>query len=195
MNPKGPTDGGWLGPARGRAAVLRTDRLVLTTWTSHDLPELEALHCDPVAMKYMVSGVLDRDQTRARLLSWQREHTAQGWSKWRVQHQDGRFVGRAGFSRAHETSCRELGYLVAPQFWGCGLATELVNALTRWHHQNFDATVDPDLLAYVLAANAASRRVLEKTGYECIGADSNDPRQLVYRSRLEREHVPSPPES
>ena len=189
MSSSGPTDGGWVGPARGRASVLRTDRLVLTTWTSHDLPELEALHGDPVAMTYMVSGVLNRDQTRARLLSWQREHTAQGWSKWRVQHQDGRFVGRAGFSRAHETSCREVGYLVAPQFWGCGLATEIVNALTRWHQQNAEAAVDPDLLAYVLAANAVSRHVLEKTGYKCIGVDSNDPRQLIYRSRLEREHT------
>jgi RimJ/RimL family protein N-acetyltransferase len=163
--------------------VLRTDRLELTTWSSHDLPELAALHGDPVAMQHLASGMQNAEETRARLQSWQREHAAQGWSKWRVQTLDGRFVGRAGFSRAHKTRCREVGYLLAPQFWGCGLATELVNALTCRHHQNYDAALDPDLLAYVLSTNAASRHVLEKTGFRFLGADSNDPRQLIYRNR------------
>lgn len=133
-------------------------------------------------MQYMASGMLNAQETRARLQSWQREHADQGWSKWRVQTLDGLFVGRAGFSRAHKTPCREVGYLLAPEFWGCGLATELVNALTDWHHQNYDAALDPDLLTYAFSTNAASRRVLEKAGFRFLGADSSDPRQLIYRN-------------
>jgi RimJ/RimL family protein N-acetyltransferase len=166
-----------------RVAVLNTDRLLLTTWSLADLPDLQALHGNSEAMKHMASGVQDLRQTRARLRTWQAEHAEQGWSKWRVQQLDGAFVGRAGFSRAHGTNHREVGFLLAPQYWGRVLATELLRALTSWHHDSGDATLSTDLLAYAFAANTGSRRVLEKAGFELIGTDSSDPSQLVYRHR------------
>lgn len=63
--------------------MLRADRLVLTTWSRHGLPDLAALQWDPVVMQYMTSGVQNTEETGARLQNWQRAYAAQGWSKWR----------------------------------------------------------------------------------------------------------------
>lgn len=183
MSPSTSSDESPPKTARSRNSVLRTDRLVLTTWTSEDLPDLDALHSDPVAMKHMTSGALHREQTRACLLRWRAEHSARGWSKWRIEAVNQKFVGRAGFGRAHNTRHREVGYLLASQFWGQGLATELLRALTRWHHDHLDDTLDPDLLAYVFPANTASRHALEKVGFEHVEANPRDSDQLLYRHR------------
>ncbi|KAK5628199.1 hypothetical protein RRF57_003914 [Xylaria bambusicola] len=58
---------------------------------------------------------------------------------------------------------RELGYWVARKFWGQGIMTEAVKALTRWAFANV-----PELLrveATVFEGNKASERVLVKTGF------------------------------
>ena len=55
-----------------------------------------------------------------------------------------------------------LGYLLAPPFWGKGLASELVSWLVRWcrAQDGIDS-----LAGGVSVDNPASRRVLEKNGF------------------------------
>jgi RimJ/RimL family protein N-acetyltransferase len=55
-----------------------------------------------------------------------------------------------------------LGYVLAPEVWGRGYATEAVNAMVK---AAFRLTETAALDANVAVANPASRRVLEKAGF------------------------------
>lgn len=59
----------------------------------------------------------------------------------------------------------ELGYLLAPAFWGKGLATEAATALVD---TIFSVTAADSVVANTRVINGASRRVLEKCGFVYI---------------------------
>lgn len=55
-----------------------------------------------------------------------------------------------------------LGYVLAPEVWGRGFATEAVSAMVK---AAFRLTAAQEVDANVAVANVASRRVLEKAGF------------------------------
>jgi RimJ/RimL family protein N-acetyltransferase len=59
-----------------------------------------------------------------------------------------------------------LGYVLAPEVWGKGLATEAAGAMIN---AAFGLTPTLEVLASVRVENEASRRVLEKCGFALIG--------------------------
>ena len=77
----------------------------------------------------------------------------------------------------------EVGYALAAEMWGRGLATEMAAWLVA--HAAENAVVD--LVAYTEPTNAASRRVLEKVGfvYERDVEHHGRP-QVLYRHRSTR---------
>ena len=62
--------------------------------------------------------------------------------------------------------CGEIGYWLGESFWGRGIVSEAVVALTEWAFAELGLV---RLYAPVFARNAASARVLEKAGYEFEG--------------------------
>ncbi len=145
-----------------RRVILVTPRLRVTEWRPEDLPGFLALHADPVTMRYFISGPYDRARAEARLADLLQEQRDSGWTKWRVEDRDSeRTLGRAGFGVADDGVSRELGYLLARDAWGRGLASEVAAALVARHR----AERADDLLAFAHVENAASRRVLEKVGF------------------------------
>lgn len=60
----------------------------------------------------------------------------------------------------------EMGYWIAEPFWGRGIATEAIRALTAWAIETHSL-----LRVYALpyANNPASCRALQKAGFECEG--------------------------
>lgn len=152
-----------------RQTILSTPRLTLTTWQESDLADFHALHADPVTMRFFLSGPYDGAQAARRLADFREEQAGRGWTKWRVQDVGGRTVGRGGFGLTDDGTHRELGYLLARDLWGQGMATELAHALTEWHFAHPDPRLSWDLLAFAHVDNAASRRVLEKVGFTLTG--------------------------
>lgn len=78
---------------------------------------------------------------------------------------DGKAVGGIGLVfRDDINSCRaEIGYWLGEAYWGRGIVTEAVRALTVWAFDTFDLA---SIYAGVLEWNPASMRVLEKAGYK-----------------------------
>ncbi|MBI3804329.1 MAG: GNAT family N-acetyltransferase [Nitrospirae bacterium] len=75
-------------------------------------------------------------------------------------------VGGVGFEVRGDVFRRsaEIGYWLGERFWGRGITTEAVMALTDYAFKTFDlCRID----AGVFEWNAASIRVLEKAGYTC----------------------------
>jgi RimJ/RimL family protein N-acetyltransferase len=60
----------------------------------------------------------------------------------------------------------EVGYWLGEPFWGRGIATKALRALTEYAFAQFDLA---RLFATVFEWNPASARVLEKAGYQCEG--------------------------
>ncbi len=60
----------------------------------------------------------------------------------------------------------EIGYWIGEPFWGRGIMTEAVKAVSEWALKEFSLT---RIYALASATNAPSCRVLEKAGYVCEG--------------------------
>ncbi len=77
--------------------------------------------------------------------------------------EDGEFLGVAVVPRIdHETQTAELGYVVAPEARGRGVASEALRQLTEWA---FDDAAMFRLELMISVDNRASRRVAERCGY------------------------------
>lgn len=77
-------------------------------------------------------------------------------------------VGGIGFTLQPDVGHRsaEIGYWLGEEFWGRGIGTEALKAVTEYAFANFDIC---RIFAHVFEWNGASARVLEKAGYTFEG--------------------------
>jgi RimJ/RimL family protein N-acetyltransferase len=77
-------------------------------------------------------------------------------------------IGGIGVQRQHDVHrlTAEIGYWLGQPFWGRGIATRAVVAMSAWL---FATTPLERLFACVFETNPASARVLEKAGYQLEG--------------------------
>ena len=80
----------------------------------------------------------------------------------------GEAVGGVGFMLGRDIArlSAEMGYWLGEEFWGRGIATRVVTAMSDWAFENYQLT---RVFAMAFAPNAASVRVLEKAGFEREG--------------------------
>jgi RimJ/RimL family protein N-acetyltransferase len=69
---------------------------------------------------------------------------------------------------------REIGYVVAREHWGRGIATAALELYLE---------IEPvrPLYAYVAAPNLASQRILEKNGFARVGTEQQDVEMAIFR--------------
>jgi RimJ/RimL family protein N-acetyltransferase len=88
-----------------------------------------------------------------------------GFGPWvLIEKESGAFAGRGGlaWTSVEDTAEVELPWSIEPRLHGNGLATEAALAATEWAR---DLGLE-EVIALVLPANRASRRVAEKVGFE-----------------------------
>ncbi|MBE1203585.1 GNAT family N-acetyltransferase [Aminobacter carboxidus] len=144
--------------------ILETPRLLLRTWRDEDLDDHVWLHSQVDASRYLSRDgkPWTREEAASRMAGWVEEYRQFGITKLKlVRQEDGRFIGRAGFSLFAATGQFELGYAIAPEFWGQGYATEIAAALPGLV---FDRNIRDEFIAFAHVDNAASLKVLEKIG-------------------------------
>jgi len=80
----------------------------------------------------------------------------------------GEAVGGIGFTLQSDVAHRsaEIGYWLGEEFWGRGITTDALIAVTNYAFENYDLC---RLYAHVFEWNMASARVLEKAGYALEG--------------------------
>jgi ribosomal-protein-alanine N-acetyltransferase len=144
--------------------VLRTPRLALSMWGQYDAYLLQSLHSTIETTRYL-SGAApwSLEKAQERFFSFLGEQARDGVTKYKVNSlEDGRFIGRAGFSRyGGDRDDFELGYSLRVEEWGKGYATELASALADWF---FEKDFAPGFIAFTHPDNVASQRVLTKIG-------------------------------
>jgi len=155
------------GPTRALdVPIVRTERLVLRGFTADDLEPYHALFNDPEVTRYLpIKGEpvgMDRvEQAMARVEEHWRDH---GFGIWAVADAPSdRFLGQCGLNVVEEAGETEVLYELARDAWGRGLATEAAAAAVRF---GFDAAELRRIVAYAVAENTASTRVMEKVGMQ-----------------------------
>ncbi|HEV8283866.1 MAG TPA: GNAT family N-acetyltransferase [Chitinophagaceae bacterium] len=82
---------------------------------------------------------------------------------------DGEMAGSIGFTLKEDVYRKnaEIGYFIAEEYWGKGVATEAVKQIVDYIQKNFEIV---RVYAEVFEYNKSSMKVLEKNGFylECI---------------------------
>jgi [ribosomal protein S5]-alanine N-acetyltransferase len=164
-------------------AGLATERLRAEPLSPVHGDELAVLHADERVMATMGGRTATREESRAWLERNLRHAEEPGCGVFVFREQaTGRFVGRGAIRRV-EIGGREeveVGYAVAADLWGRGLATEIASALVDHAYAHGLA----DLVAYTEPGNAASRRVMEKAGFSYEREVTHHGRpQVLYRRK------------
>jgi RimJ/RimL family protein N-acetyltransferase len=143
--------------------ICKTPRLILTPWQAGDAAMVAALHSTPETSQFVSTGApWSVDYAAKRIEGWMTEYKNHGTGKLKLlSKEDGRFIGRAGFSWSEETASFELGYSIMQKEWGRGFATEIAAALRQWF---FAAMPHDRFIAFAHVDNAASQAVLRKAG-------------------------------
>lgn len=145
---------------------MESTRLRFRPYQPSDLDFYAALVADPRVMQYIGNG-----QTRTREMAEERlqlliaRHDPQTQTGLMVleRQSDGRPIGHAGLvpQTVDGTDELEIGYWIAPEFWGHGYATEAAAAL-RDH--GLQILKRPRLISIIQPANTASVAVAQKIG-------------------------------
>ena len=133
-----------------------TERLVLRRARPDDLEAMHAVLSHPIATLYWSTLPHDSlDQTREWLASMIEDEP--GVREDFIVERDGRVIGKAGCYRLPE-----IGYILHPDHWGKGYATEAMTAVTAHIFDRFDL---PALRADIDPRNVPSIRLLERLGF------------------------------
>lgn len=147
---------------------LETDRMVLERLEMDHAAELMALLLDPrvAATLWPRSEPPTRaevlDGLKAKVDHWDRY----GFGMWLLRDRDsGAMVGRGGLQYTYTVGLNdvEAGWAILPDRWGQGFATELALACVEAAFMQLDLH---EIVAFTLPGNLASRRVMEKAGFE-----------------------------
>jgi len=169
--------------------MIETPRLLLRDWRPTDREPFQRINSDPRVMEYFPEPLPpeESDALMARIEAHQQQH---GFTFYAAElRSTAQFIGFIGIVHtpfeAPFTPCVEIGWRLAAEFWGQGLATEGAQAALRFA---FNELKLPELVALTVPSNLRSRRVMEKLGMTRNPADDFDHPRLPPGHPL-RPHV------
>lgn len=175
-------------PGPSGTPVLETERLFLRAPKLDDAKVIARLANNRkiAEMTTLIPHPYGIDDARAWIGSLSEEGS--GWTfAVTAKSEGGALIGACGYGRRHDDE-PEIGYWIGEPYWGRGYATEAVRAVI----DHLFSVTDLDALdAGCRVTNLASRRVIEKCGFQWTGAALMRVRALgasvpADRFRLER---------
>ncbi len=151
---------------------FETVRLTLRPWEISDREAFAGLNSDVRVMEFMPACLspAESDLFLDRIKQHFRKY---GFGLYAVELiEERRFIGTVGLMvpafEAPFTPCVEIGWRIAADCWGRGLATEGARAVVR---HAFESLQLESLVSFTVPANVRSRRVMEKIGMTRDSAD------------------------
>ncbi|MBH1964833.1 MAG: GNAT family N-acetyltransferase [Comamonadaceae bacterium] len=144
---------------------LTTPRLLLRQWRESDLEPFRVMSADEEVMKYFTSplSMQESDQMAQRC---QALITERGWGFWAAQELDSKqFIGFIGLhipiAALPFSPCIEVGWRLAQDYWGKGLATEGARACLKFA---FDELKADEVVSFTSIQNRRSEAVMQRLG-------------------------------
>lgn len=170
-----------------KSCSFNTDRLIVKEW--------HALSDSDIYMAQAVVTILTPRVTQSLPEGWQGEYTVDRASRWIAERdQEGATllvldvasktpIGLIILFESEEKGvgrCVRIGYMLAESAWGRGYGSELLKGFVDWCR-----TVDiSSIIGGVARDNLASRRVLEKNGFDILAGAQNQ-QELIYELSLD----------
>jgi len=155
---------------------IRTSRLLLRNWQERDRDLFHRINSDPVVMEFFPFR-RNRAQADAKMDELQAAIERDGFGFAAMEIADtGLCAGFAGLSRPHDLpmfpeKTIEIGWRLAPEFWGKGYATEAAEA---WLALGFEAFGLDEIVSFAVAANRRSTAVMQRIGMKADPASDFD---------------------
>jgi RimJ/RimL family protein N-acetyltransferase len=177
--------------------TLKTERLILREWNATDREPFARMNADARVMEYLGERMSRErsDEVADRIEAHFRAH---GFGLCAAElAEGGEFIGFIGLAvptfEAAFTPCVEIGWRLAAEYWGAGLATEGGREIVRYAFEELGL---PELVSLTAIRNERSRRVMTKLGMTHDAAENfdhprvpvGDPlrRHVLYRLRREK---------
>jgi ribosomal-protein-alanine N-acetyltransferase len=148
---------------RTQHVILETDRLRFATWMKEDWEEFQKIATDPLVVRYLGTGVPWPEERVKEFVNRQCENWEKdGFCLWKILPKEGdALIGICGLQRLPGGLDVEIGWWLAPAYWGQGLATEAARMALAY---GFEVSKLERIVAIAQAANRDSLRVMEKIG-------------------------------
>ena len=147
--------------------VLQTERLILRDLEPQDAADVLVFRGDPYVQRYNSRPLKDLSEA----LDFIQEHDAmylrQDGILWGVTLKGpGRVIGSVGFGQWSYSNRAMLGYDLAHEYWGRGIASEAVREIIRF---GFGPMRLNRIEAATIEDNHESRRLLDRLGFTLEG--------------------------
>lgn len=165
--------------------VLTTPRLEVRQFVPADAAGLHAVCGDRRTMRYVGDGlVLGLKRCAEWIAESESDYRSRGFGASALfVRGEPALAGYCGIVAARRRADPEIIYALRPEYWGRGLASELVPALLDY---GFGACNLARLVATIRPENHASLRVVEKAGMHCAGEELADEGILMLIYALDR---------
>lgn len=180
------------------AAIVETERLILRRWRDTDREPFARMNADPAVMEFF-PACLSRAESDEGVDLVEKHFRDRGFGFFAAELRGQvPFIGFIGLNVprfvAHFTPCVEIGWRLAAEYWGRGLATEGAVAAMQYGFQTLGLD---EIVAFTVPANVRSRRVMDKLGMTHDPADDFDHprleaghplrRHVLYRRKRDRQ--------
>ena len=141
---------------------LETQRLILRLFTERDLDPFAGMGADSEVMRFLGGRPLTHSESWRQVATMLGHWQLLGYGMWALEEREtGAFVGRVGFIDPPGWPGFELGWALARDFWGRGLAwsqdlDSLLNNKRVYHSDHVISLIHPE--------NTRSRRLAERLG-------------------------------
>jgi RimJ/RimL family protein N-acetyltransferase len=151
-----------------KPVILTTERIVLRPWKDSDYAPFYVMSSDPIVSEYL-PPFPDQKACNAFVDRLRSDFSARGWGFWALEQKEGGdFMGMAGM---HEPGpefgvgrpCVEIGWRLAPFFWGKGLATEAAREVLRFAFEELQLD---EIVSFTAVGNIRSVHVMKRLGME-----------------------------
>lgn len=142
---------------------LETKRLLLCSWEADDWLTFEPIATDPLVMKYISDGKPWPDEKIVEFVDRQILHLRRyDFCLWKLLlRENHRLVGFCGLQPLDDLPGVEIGWWLASDQWGQGLATEAAHTVLE---DGFTRIGLSRIVAVALRENRTSIRIMEKLG-------------------------------
>ncbi|MEM8859762.1 MAG: GNAT family N-acetyltransferase [Chloroflexota bacterium] len=142
---------------------LSTKRLILSPLSLNDVNDLFAMFSDEKAMRFMPTPPHQNVDETQKWFEFEMSRSGETYWAIRLQGED-KIIGHVNF--LGETRFPGMGYMISPDNWGKGYATEACQAVLA---HGFEQLAHDRVELWINEANGASRRVAEKLGFKLKG--------------------------
>ncbi len=156
--------------------ILKTERCLVREFVPEDLEKLYELY-DAQAERFLTPPGADIEKERQIFEAYiKRIYPLYGFGNWAViSRESGELIGRMGFAaivgdkEGAQAADATLGYLLAPEYRGRGIAEEVCGALCGY---GFEMLGFEAILVEIDPQNTASVRLAGKLGFQKMKADA-----------------------